>query len=89
MKELKVIIKNKLGLHTRAAAMLVENISRYVSDVTIIKEGQEVDGKSIMQITMLAATQGTKLNITAVGSDAEQAVKALTAVLESETSEKK
>ena len=69
MKELKIIIKNKLGLHTRAAAMLVENISRYVSDVTIIKEGQEVDGKSIMGIMTLAASIGTELLIKAEGSD--------------------
>jgi phosphocarrier protein len=74
MKEIKVTIKNKLGLHTRAAAMLVEHISRYSSDVTIIKDGHEVDGKSIMGIMTLAASIGTELIVKADGSDEAEAI---------------
>ncbi len=75
MKEIKIIIKNKLGLHARAAAMLVECTSRYTSDVTIIKNDHEVDGKSIMGVMTLAAGIGTELTARAEGSDEEEVLK--------------
>jgi len=73
----KIEIKNKLGLHARAAALLVQTVNRFSSQVSIVKDGQTADGRSIMGVLMLAATQGSKIQVEAVGDDAEQAVKAL------------
>lgn len=70
-------IKNRLGLHARAAARLVQTVNRFRSDVTIERDGLEVNGKSIMGLLMLAAPQGSKINITVKGDDAEQALAAV------------
>ena len=69
-----VKIQNKLGLHARPAMAFVDLAGRYKSTLTIRKQGQTVDGKSIMQMMMLAATQGTELEIEASGPDAEKMV---------------
>lgn len=69
-----VKIQNKLGLHARPAMAFVDLAGRYKSTLTIRKQGQTVDGKSIMQMMMLAATQGTDLEIEASGPDAEKMV---------------
>jgi len=82
MKEIKVVIKNKLGLHARAAAMLVEHVSRFESDITIIKGGREVDGKSIMGLMTLAAGIGTELKIKARGTDEKAALEAIFSLVE-------
>lgn len=74
MKELKVVVKNKLGLHARAAAMLVESIAKYFSDVSIIKDDQEIDGKSIMGIMTLAAGMGTELLFKVDGEDEKEVI---------------
>ncbi|MFH1798636.1 MAG: HPr family phosphocarrier protein [Candidatus Omnitrophota bacterium] len=76
-----VIIKNKTGLHARPAAVFVQTANKYESDITITKGTQEVNGKSIMGILMLAAEKGTKLTIVAKGNDARQAVTELAKVL--------
>lgn len=68
------IIRNKLGLHARAAAQLVQTANRFRSDVTVSKDGIQVNGKSIMGILMLAAAQGTTINVMVQGEDAEQAL---------------
>lgn len=73
----KVKIKNRLGLHARPAMMFVDAATGVRSDVTVKGNGEEVDGKSIMQMMMLAATQGVELEITAVGDDAEDACRML------------
>ncbi|XAM00480.1 HPr family phosphocarrier protein [Phycisphaeraceae bacterium D3-23] len=73
----KVTILNKLGLHARPAMSLVDHASQFSSKIQITKGDQTVDGKSIMQIMMLAATQGTELEITAEGDDAEKAITTL------------
>ncbi len=70
-------IVNALGLHARAAAQLVKLANRFQCDVTLVKEGQEVNGKSIMGVLMLAATQGSVITVRTEGSDAEPALKAL------------
>ena len=82
MKEIKVVIENKLGLHARAAATLVENISKYTSEVAIVKDIHEVDGKSIMGIMTLAAGKGTELIIRADGEDEEEVLKNIKALFE-------
>lgn len=73
----KMEIKNKLGVHARAAALLVQTVNRFSAQVTISKDGQTTDGRSIMGVLMLAATQGSTIEVQAAGNDAEQAVKAI------------
>jgi phosphocarrier protein len=70
-------IKNRLGLHARAAAQLVQTANRFRSDVTVEKDGLEVNGKSIMGILMRAAPQGSRISVTVAGEDAEQAMTAI------------
>jgi phosphocarrier protein len=70
-------IRNRLGLHARAAALLVKTANRFVSEITLEKDGLEVNAKSIMGILMLAASKGTKITLKAEGKDSAQAVTAL------------
>jgi phosphocarrier protein len=72
--EKDVPIINRLGLHARPAAMFVRIASRYRSEVWVAKEGEEVNGKSIMGLMMLAAGQGSKLHIRCEGPDADKAM---------------
>ena len=67
-------IPNRLGLHARPAAMFVRIASRYRSEVWVSKEGEEVNGKSIMGLMMLAAGQGSKLQVRCEGPDADRAL---------------
>lgn len=73
----RFIIKNKLGLHARAASQFVRIANAYNSDIIVQKNSQEVNGKSIMGILILAAAKGAEITVKAVGSDATQAVDAL------------
>lgn len=70
-------IVNRLGLHARAAAQLVQTANRFLSDVTIEKDGNEVNGKSIMGLLMLAAPQGSTITVTVSGEDAEEAMQVI------------
>ena len=81
------IIRNRLGLHARAAALLVKTANRFSADVTIEKEGVEVNGKSIMGILMLAASKGTKITLKVEGKDETQAVQALGELIENKFGE--
>lgn len=67
----EVVILNRYGLHARPAAMFVKTSNRFKSDIWVEKDGEEVNGKSIMGLMMLAAGHGSKLKITATGADAE------------------
>jgi phosphocarrier protein HPr len=73
----QVTIINKLGLHARPAMSFVDTASSFKSEIKVTKESQTVDGKSIMQLMMLAAPKGSELRIDAEGPDAQQAVDAL------------
>ena len=75
--ERTVEIVNRLGLHARPAAEFVKLAGRFKSEVLVEKDGLEVNGKSIMGVLMLAAEHGSRLRIQASGSDAEEAVAAL------------
>jgi len=75
--EKEVPIVNRLGLHARPAAMFVRIASRHRSEIWVSKEGEEVNGKSIMGLMMLAAGQGSKLRIRCEGPDAEKAMEEL------------
>ncbi|RFT16220.1 MAG: Phosphocarrier protein, nitrogen regulation associated [Candidatus Saccharicenans subterraneus] len=77
MIEKKIVIKNKLGLHARAAVKFVNLANRYSSSVKIVKDSNEVDGKSILGILTLAASQGTPIKLVVNGRDEAQAMKAL------------
>ncbi len=80
----EVIIKNKLGLHARPAAIFVQTANKFESEITLKKSNQEVNGKSIMGIMMLAARKGSKVQVTADGPDAEEAIEELSGLLMSE-----
>ena len=75
IEKMEYEIVNRLGLHARAAAQLVQTANRFLSDVMIEKDGNEVNGKSIMGLLMLAAPQGSIVNVTVSGEDAEDAMK--------------
>ncbi len=70
-------IRNKLGLHARAASLFVQLANKFSSDILVQKNDQEVNGKSIMGILILAATQGSKITVRADGEDAKAAMEAL------------
>ena len=74
-------IINKLGLHARAAAKLVKCASGFTSEITLERNDQRVNGKSIMGVMMLAASQGTQVVLEAVGEDENEAVDAIVALI--------
>ena len=83
MTERVVHIRNALGLHARAAARFVHTASRFRSRVTVSRNGKTMDGKSILGILLLAASQGTVLRLTAEGEDEAAALQTLAALVES------
>lgn len=83
MPQREFTIQNKLGIHARPAAQFVKTASRFTSEIRVEKDGEEVDGKSIMGLMMLAANHGTVIRITADGPDAELAVEKIGALIES------
>ena len=80
--ETQVQIKNADGLHMRPAMQFVDVANQFECDITVSSSETNVDGKSIMQMSMLAATHGTRLKIKAEGADAQQAVNALRELVE-------
>jgi phosphocarrier protein len=78
----QVTIINKLGLHARAAAKLVAVTNGYASEILVGKEGNLVDGKSIMSVMMLAANQGTQLDLQIQGEDEQEALDAISDIIE-------
>src|SRR6516225_9386854 len=68
------MVANKLGIHARPAAMFVKTANRFTCDIFVEKDGERVNGKSIMGLMMLAAGPGSKLTISAEGHDASQAL---------------
>ena len=88
MAERSVQILNKNGLHARPAAEIVKISARFQSDVTIIRDGTEVNGKSIMGVMMLAAECGSTLILRAEGDDAEAALEALAGLIQNKFGER-
>lgn len=81
MVKQEITIINKLGLHARAAAKFVGIASGFESEIFLVKDNKNVNGKSIMGIMMLAACKGTELTVTADGSDENEAIKSLTSLI--------
>ncbi len=77
MTSQECVIRNRLGLHARAAAAFVKTSNRYQADVFVRKDGDEVNGKSIMGVLMLAAAKGSEIEVEARGDDAKDCVEAL------------
>ena len=82
MLKKNVVIINKLGLHTRAAARFVETAAAYQADIRVKAGDKTVDGKSIMGLMMLAAAKGTNVELAVHGKDEERAVTALVRLIE-------
>lgn len=81
MIEREVEIVNRLGLHARAAAKVVHLAGRYGCDVKLVKDGDEVDAKSILGLLMLAAAQGERVHVRCDGADEDQALAAMTELI--------
>ena len=83
----RVTIPNKRGLHARASAKIVEASARFKSEIHVIKDGTAVNGRSIMGLMMLAAHIGSEVEITAEGSDQDEALRAILALVDAKFGE--
>jgi len=77
MEQRDLVIVNRLGLHARAAAQLVQLANNFKAEIQLIKDGTAVNAKSIMGLLMLAAPKGSQITLTAQGSDADEAMQQL------------
>ncbi|MCR4295619.1 MAG: HPr family phosphocarrier protein [Elusimicrobia bacterium] len=82
MMEKAMTIRNRMGLHARPAAMFVQEASKFKSQVYVVKDGLQVNGKSVMGLMLLAAESGSKLTIKADGPDEDKAIEALEKLFE-------
>ncbi len=87
--EKTMLIQNELGLHARAATKLVQLASKYPCEVTVTKDGHEVNGKSIMGVLMLVASKGTTVTLRAKGERAAEVVAAIAALIDDKFGEGK
>lgn len=81
MAQLEVELTNRLGLHARAAAKFVHTASLFAAHVTVLHNEEEVNGKSILGLLLLAAPVGTRLTVKASGKDEVEALKAIEALI--------
>jgi phosphocarrier protein len=77
----ELTISNKLGIHARPAALFVKTANRFAADIFVEKDGEKINGKSIMGLMMLAAGPGSKLTLHAYGDDAHQAIAEIEALV--------
>lgn len=87
MAEKTVQIQNKHGLHARPAAEIVKTAGRFQSEIKIVRDDLEVNGKSIMGVMMLAAEYGAKITLKAIGPDDQEAIEALVALVDAKFGE--
>jgi phosphocarrier protein HPr len=87
--EKQVLVTNERGLHARAATQLVQMAAKYPCEVTLAKDGSEVNGKSIMGVLMLVASKGTMLTVAAKGDRAAEAVASIVTLIEDKFGEGK
>ncbi|MFI5339131.1 MAG: HPr family phosphocarrier protein [Candidatus Methylomirabilales bacterium] len=83
-----IVIRNRLGLHARAAAQFVKTAGRFQAEITVETGRQKVNGKSIMGLLLLAAAQGTILTLRAIGEDGSSALQALADLVEAKFGER-
>lgn len=82
MEERKATVKNSLGIHARPSALIVQAAAKFVSEITLIKEGLEINGKSIMGVMMLAAETGAVIQVRTEGEDEAQAAEKMVEMIE-------
>ncbi|HON03707.1 MAG TPA: HPr family phosphocarrier protein [Fervidobacterium sp.] len=82
MLEAKIVLKNQTGLHARPASILVTEAGKFKSDIYILKDGREINAKSILGILSMGARKGDEITIRISGEDEEQALSRLTELLE-------
>jgi phosphocarrier protein HPr len=82
IRSARLRIRNRLGMHARAATLFVQLASRFACELRVRKDDVEVNGKSIMGVLQLAAAQGMEIEVEASGQDAEQALAALARLVE-------
>jgi phosphocarrier protein HPr len=87
MKSLAMVIPNRLGLHARAAAKLVQLANQFTARITVEKEGELADAKSIMEVLMLAAAKDSRVVITAEGKDEDVALEEIRRLIENKFGE--
>ena len=75
-------IRNELGMHARAATKFVQTANKFKSEITVEKDGQVVNGKSIMGVLLLAAAKGTRIVVRCTGEDAKDALATLAALVQ-------
>lgn len=80
--EKDLVLKNKYGLHARPATLFAETANGFKAEITVVKDGQDVNGKSIFGLMMLAAEAGSTLHVKAEGDDSAEAVAALERLIE-------
>jgi len=85
--EQSFVILNELGLHARAATRFVQTASRFSANVEVEKDGQKVNGKSIMGVLMLVAAKGTMITVRSEGADAQEAMAAIGQLIRSKFGE--
>ncbi|UFJ42351.1 HPr family phosphocarrier protein [Brevibacillus humidisoli] len=85
--EKQVTIQNKTGLHARPAAEFVKTASKFQAEITLIKDGKEINAKSVIGVMSLAAAKGTVLTIRAEGTDEREAIDTLVQLIESKFGE--
>jgi phosphocarrier protein HPr len=87
--EKTMLIQNELGLHARAATKLVQAASKFPCEITVTKDGHEVNGKSIMGVLMLVASKGTSVTLKAKGDRAQDAINVIAALIDDKFGEGK
>lgn len=83
MVERQAVVKNKLGIHARPSALIVQAAAKFAAEITLVKDGLEVNGKSIMGVMMLAAETGAGILVRAEGTDEQDAADKMADVIES------
>lgn len=84
MPEKQATVKNQLGIHARPSALLVQAAAKFISEITLEKEGLTINGKSIMGVMMLAAEVGAVINVRVEGEDAVDALNKMVEMIETE-----
>lgn len=84
MVEGEAVVRNKLGIHARPSALLVQRASGFASEITLIRDDLEVNGKSIMGVMMLAAEKGARIQVRAEGADEATALKEMVDAIQSD-----